>query len=114
EMRALREALRNANPGRWAGLLRGTAHPGHRRHRAEGGAEELAPAAVLDADRGGRQRYRGPDAILSALGYAAGPAGERRLLEGLSRLRLAFVAQQQRSLGRTVWRAQWMETPALW
>ncbi|HLX07706.1 MAG TPA: hypothetical protein VKY89_07560, partial [Thermoanaerobaculia bacterium] len=47
EMRALREALRNANPGRWAGLLRGTAHPGHRRHRAEGGAEELAPAAVL-------------------------------------------------------------------
>ncbi len=111
EMRALREALRNANPGRWAGLLRGTTHPGQR--RADGGAEELAPAAVLDADGAGRQRYKGPDAILTALGYAAGLVGERRLLEALARLRLAFAAQQQRTLGRTVWRAHWMETPAL-
>ena len=107
EMRALREALKNANPGRWAGLLRGTAHPGYR--RANGGTEEIV--VVLDAERGGRQRYRGPDAILTALGYAAGPAGERRLLEALSRLRLAFVAQQQRTLGRTAWRAHWTETP---
>ena len=54
---------------------------------------------MLDAARGAQRRFKEPDAILTALGYAAGPAGERRLLEALARLRLAFVAQQQRSPG---------------
>jgi RecB family exonuclease len=65
-----------------------------------------ALAALREAAGGGRG---GADGFLAALGYEAGADGERSLLEALRRLRAAFVAQQRRSLGRTVWRARWTE-----
>ena len=102
EMRALREALRNANPGRWASLLRGTAHPGHR--QAEGGAEELAPAAVLDADRGGRRAPSARKAVAIAAGHRRAAAtqpgahGVARALDGNGPF---MPAAAPRSLGRS-------------
>ena len=112
EIRALREALARADARRWAGLLRGTELPGQ---RLPGGGAGAVPATPEDAVRVGRGRRRGADGLAMALGPEAEAAGERRLLEVLSRLRAALAAQQQRTLGRSVWRASWteVEVPAL-
>jgi hypothetical protein len=104
EMHAFREALQDADPVRWAKLLRATEHPVNR-PSGKGSAQSIL-ASVLDAASGKR---RGADAFLVGLGYPERGAGERRLLGSLQRLRAAFVDQQNSTLGRTTWRASWSE-----
>jgi hypothetical protein len=103
EIHALREALLEANPERWADLLRSTDHPVTRRPGA-------ATAAALDALRAAGNGGRTGEAVfLSGLGYGSG--GERRLLGALRELRAAFAEQQRSTLGRTVWKLCWSEAP---
>jgi hypothetical protein len=104
EIYAFREALQNADPVRWAKLLRATEHPVNRPSR-RGGAQSVL--AIVQAAASGKRR--GADAFLVALGYPEGRAGERRLLVSLQRLRAAFVEQQNSTLGRSTWRARWSE-----
>jgi hypothetical protein len=54
-------------------------------------------------------KRRGADTLLTGLGYPEGRSGEVRLLSNLRRLRAAFAEQQNSTVGRTVWRARWLE-----
>ena len=104
EIHALREALHDADPDRWAGLVRDTDHPVH---QWPGGVSLPDLLGILRQAAGSKRR--GTDAFLSGLGYPEGHAGERLLLSALRRLRAAFAEQQSSTLGRTVWRARWFE-----
>ncbi len=59
--------------------------------------------------RAAASKRRGADTFLARLGYPEGRSGEVRLLTILRRLRAAFAEQQSSTLGRTVWRARWLE-----
>jgi hypothetical protein len=104
EMHALREALQDTDPVRWAKLLRGTEHPVNR--PSGKGIMQSVFAILPDASSGKRG---GADIFLVGLGYPEGQAGERRLLGSMQRLRAAFVEQQNSTLGRSIWRARWSE-----
>jgi hypothetical protein len=107
EIHALREALRDADPGRWSSLIEDTDHPAN---RWPGGAS--LPALLATLRQAAANKRRGADALLSGLGYPEGRSGEVRLLANLRRLRAAFAEQQSSTLGRTVWRARWLEVIA--
>jgi hypothetical protein len=104
EISALREALHDADPGRWGSLFEDTEHPAN---RWPGGAS--LPALLAALRQAAASRRRGADTFLAGLGYPEGRSGEVRLLSNLRRLRAAFAEQQSSTLGRTVWRARWLE-----
>ena len=104
EIHALREALHDADPERWASLYRDTEHPAN---QWPGGAS--LPALLVTLRQAAASKRRGADTFLTGLGYPEGQAGERLLLNALRRLRAAFAEQQSSTLGRTVWRARWFE-----
>jgi hypothetical protein len=104
EIHGLREALRDADPGRWSSLIEDTDHPAN---RWPGGAS--LPALLATLRQAAASTRRGADAVLTGLGYSEGRSGEVRLLTNLRRLRAAFAEQQTSTLGRTVWRARWVE-----
>jgi hypothetical protein len=100
EIHALREALHDADPGRWGSLFEDTEHPVN---RWPGGAS--LPALLATLRQAVASKRRGADAFLAGLGYPEGRSGEVRLLTNLA----AFAEQQSSTLGRTVWRARWLE-----
>jgi hypothetical protein len=104
EIRAFREALHDADPGRWDSLFEDTEHPAN---RWPGGAS--LPALLATLRQAAASRRRGADTFLAGLGYPEGRSGEVRLLSNLRRLRAAFADQQGSTFGRTVWRARWLE-----
>jgi hypothetical protein len=104
EIHAFRQALHDADPGRWRRLFEDTEHPAN---RWPGGASLPVPFDTLR--QAAASRRRAADAFLVGLGYPEGRSGEVRLLTNLRRLRAAFAEQQSSTLGGTVWRARWIE-----